>query len=112
MTPVQIVSNLLDALAEFRGTTITAEQKLQIVRQFLNYHDTGEGSLTNDEIAENFLEQLTHHIVRVGRTQIKHHRNARMKAEEEAEVYGAEVNVLVEQPVEVPAIPEEEENPV
>lgn len=110
MTNVQLVSAMLDALAAFRGITLTTEQKLQLAREFTNNYNP---DITNEDLAMDFLDQMVKMIRKRGRYFVNANRQIRLAAESEAEMNAALCNFGPDpepEPVEPPP-PEEEPTP-
>ena len=90
MSDVQTVSALLDALAEFKGKVLTAQDKEDIAREYTALFDP---IITAEEVATAFLDVLAKRIRREGRANVLHAREARLRTEREAELDAAKSNL-------------------
>lgn len=91
MSSVATVTKLLDALAEHRGITLSAEEKITIVKEFTGYLDDGE-DLENEWLAGHFLDELIRIIGKQGRFYIKQTRDSRLRDELNAELAAGKCN--------------------
>lgn len=89
-TSVQIVSAILDALAEHNEiSNLTNEEKITLAREFTNLWDE---EIVNDAIASDFLTQLSKLIRKQGRYHLGQQRDIRLREEKDTELDSGQCN--------------------